>query len=256
VYKNQKDAIIFSDGGPGCRWVGNENGYAGETNWNTLNGDKVFPGYPNFKELTLGHEDGTHWIPAESDVSIRPGWFYSPDTDGKVKTVEQLMDIYMGSVGRGSNLLLNVPVNREGLISREDSVRLLEFGAARKKMFSKNLAVSATVKYSGKTIKTLTDNNPETYWVGKPGKETTIEVEWPQSQSINYVVLREQIALGQRVKEFSIDVIVDGKYKEAVKATTIGHKLILQMIEQSTSKIRIRITQSKAVPVLQEIEVY
>jgi alpha-L-fucosidase len=223
VYDFQKDAIIFSDGGPGCRWVGNENGYAGETNWCTLNGDKVYPGYPNYKELTPGHEDGTHWIPAECDVSIRPGWFYSPDTDGKLKTTEQLMDIYLGSVGRGGNLLLNVPVNREGLISKEDSIRLMEFGAARKKIFSKDLAPLATVKSSGKNIKSLTDQNTDSFWVGESNKESVIELEWPNAQTLQYISLKEQIEFGQRIKEFVVESFQGKEYVEIAKGTSIGH---------------------------------
>jgi alpha-L-fucosidase len=254
VYNKQKDAIIFSDGGPGCRWVGNENGYAGETNWNTLNGDKVFPGYPNYKELTPGHEGGTHWIPAECDVSIRPGWFYSPETDGKVKTVEQLMDIYLGSVGRGANLLLNVPVNREGLIAKEDSMRLMEFKSAREKTFPKNLASSTKVLASGKSTTKLNDGSLDTFWAAK-SNTATLEINFPIETKVNYLVLREHIVLGQRVKEFSVEVWRDGKFETVAKQTTIGHKRILP-INGYTSKIRVNITQSKAAPVLQEIETY
>ncbi len=93
VKKLQPEAVIFSDGGPGCRWAGNEKGYAGETNWCTLNANRVFPGYPNFEELTTGHEDGTHWVPAECDVSIRPGWFDSPATDNQINSLAELIEI-------------------------------------------------------------------------------------------------------------------------------------------------------------------
>jgi alpha-L-fucosidase len=254
VYDLQKNAIIFSDGGPGCRWVGNENGYAGETNWNTLNGAKVFPGYPNYKELTPGHEDGTHWIPAECDVSIRSGWFYSPETDGKVKSTEQLMDIYLGSVGRGANLLLNVPVNREGLISKEDSTRLMEFGEARKKMFAVNIASKASVSTSGKVNNKLNDGNNETIWVAK-SNSIPIELDFKTDTKISSLVLREHIATGQRVKEFSIEAWQEGKFVEVTRQTTIGHKRILP-VNITTSKIRINIIQSKAPAILQEIEIY
>lgn len=254
VYDMQKDAIIFSDGGPGCRWVGNENGYAGETNWNTLNGQQVYPGYPHFQELTSGHEDGTHWIPAECDVSIRPGWFYSPETDGKVKSVEQLMDIYMGSVGRGANLLLNIPVNREGLIAKEDSTRLMEFSAAREKALPKNLSPKAKVKANGKLIKKLNDGNSNTFWMAKT-KVASIEINFSEETQLNSIVLREHIALGQRVKEFTIEVWRNGKFVELIKQSTIGHKRILSL-NTKTNKIRLSILQSKAQPVLQEIEIY
>ena len=259
VYSLQKDAIIFSDGGPGCRWVGNENGFAGETNWNTLHGDKVFPGYPNYKELTPGHEDGTHWIPAEADVSIRPGWFYSPETDGKVKTLNQLMDIYLGSVGRGANLLLNVPVNREGLISKEDSIRLMEFHQTRKKMFSNNLAPDTKISSgaSDKRLKNLTDQNQNTIWSPKNNESTvSIEMEWAAQKVLNYITIREHIALGQRVKGFTIESLQNGKFVQVATGTTVGHKRIIFLNNLSTTKIRVRITDSKAIPILQEIEVY
>jgi alpha-L-fucosidase len=254
VYAKQPQAIIFSDGGPGCRWVGNENGYAGETNWNTLNGELVYPGYPNYKELTPGHEDGTHWIPAECDVSIRPGWFYSPDTDSKVKSVDQLMDIYLGSVGRGANLLLNVPVNREGLIAKEDSTRLMEFHQARARAFPTNLVSSATVLGNGKKVKQLTDGNNNTFWAA-PNKQASVELHWKQPTTVQYLVLREHLAVGQRVRAFQVDVWDNGQYVPLHKQTTIGNKRILT-INKTTAKIRITVSDTKAEPVLQEVEVY
>ena len=259
VYGPQKDAIIFSDGGPGCRWVGNEDGYAGETNWNTLNGDKVYPGYPNNKELTTGHEDGTNWIPAECDVSIRPGWFYSPETDGKVKSVNQLLSIYLNSVGRGANLLLNVPVNREGLIAKEDSVRLMEFNQNVKKIFATNLAATAQVVGNNKDRRLLKiiDQNKDSFWYPKKGNDKiSIELQWAKPQAIHYIVLREHIALGQRVKEFSIELLKDGKIVEVARGTTIGHKRIMPLGNQVTGTIIIKIKSSKATPLIQEIEVY
>ena len=96
----QPEAVMFSDAGPGVRWVGNESGWAGETNWSILRRDEFYPGSPNYRDLTSGHEDGTHWLPAEVDVSIRPGWYYHQSEDHKVKSVKQLVDIYYHSIGR------------------------------------------------------------------------------------------------------------------------------------------------------------
>ena len=112
----QPQAVIFSDGGPGCRWVGNENGFAGATNWSFLRAGEVYPGYPKYRELQYGHADGNQWVAAECDVSIRPGWFYHPEEDNRVKTVDQLTDLYYRSVGHNGTLLLNFPVDRNGLI--------------------------------------------------------------------------------------------------------------------------------------------
>jgi alpha-L-fucosidase len=259
VYKHQPQAIIFSDGGPGCRWVGNERGYAGETNWCTLNGDEVYPGYPNYEELTHGHEDGTHWIPAECDVSIRPGWFYSPDTDDQVKSLEALLDIYFGSVGRGGNLLLNIPVDRRGLIHPNDSTRLMEFRAAVDNAFSTNLApkgkISASSSTRGYPAENLLDENNRTYWAANTS-EASVELRFAQPVAFNRVVLQEGIEYGQRIKAFAVDVWDGGQYKEVERQTTIGNKRILRMEDQHSDRIRIRILEAKAAPILAELGVY
>jgi alpha-L-fucosidase len=260
VHKLQPQAIIFSDGGPGCRWVGNENGFAGETNWCTLNVEKVYPGYPNNKELTLGHEDGNTWIPAECDVSIRPGWFYSPETDGKVKSITQLMEIYYASIGRGGNLLLNVPVDRRGLIPKEDSARLMEFRSVVDHAFEKNLAGLSEISgasRNGYAVKNLIDGNTSTSWapdgVGETGE---VVLTFKSPVRFNRVILQEDIAAGQRVKSFYIDVQDNNGWVTLDHQTTIGHKRILRMKETATAKIRIRIRDSKAIPVLTEIGIY
>lgn len=259
VYKHQPDAIIFSDAGPGCRWVGNENGFAGLTNWNTLNVDKVYPGYPDFHELTSGHEDGTHWVPAECDVSIRPGWFYSPDTDDKVKSLEELVEIYYGSVGRGSNLLLNVPVDRRGLIPFADSVRLMELAAVINKSFEENLAVKALVKttsaLSNFNANNLIDKNPRSYCASAEAL-AEIELTFKESITFNRIVLQEGIEYGQRVKEFTVDVWRNDRYEELDRQTSIGYKRILSFDDITTTKVRVRITEAKAPPVLGEIQLY
>ncbi|MBX2945631.1 MAG: alpha-L-fucosidase [Cyclobacteriaceae bacterium] len=259
VYKHQPNAIIFSDAGPGCRWVGNENGFAGLTNWNTLNVDKVYPGYPDFHELTSGHEDGTHWVPAECDVSIRPGWFYSPDTDDKVKSLEELVEIYYGSVGRGSNLLLNVPVDRRGLIPYADSVRLMELAEVINKSFKENLAVHAYVRSSSSLgnykAGNLIDNNPRTYWASAD-LLSEIELTFSEAITFNRIVLQEGIEYGQRVKEFAVDVWRNDRYEELDRQTTLGYKRILSFDDLTTTKVRVRITKAKAPPVLDGIQLF
>ncbi len=259
VYKHQPDAIIFSDAGPGCRWVGNENGFAGLTNWNTLNIEKVYPGYPDYHELTEGHEDGTHWVPAECDVSIRPGWFYSPDTDDKVKSLEELVEIYYGSVGRGSNLLLNVPVDRRGLIPKPDSLRLMELAEMIRSSFKENLAERGRVSASSSSgiykANNLIDNNSRTYWVSADAL-SEIELAFKEPVTFNRIVLQEGIEFGQRVKAFAVDVWKNDKYEELDRQTTIGYKRILRYTEITTTKIRIRVVDAKAPPVLGEIQLF
>ncbi len=259
VYKHQSNTIIFSDAGPGCRWVGNEKGFAGLTNWNTLNVDKVYPGYPDYHELTPGHEDGTHWVPAECDVSIRPGWFYSPDTDDNVKSLDELIEIYYGSVGRGANLLLNVPVDRRGLISNADSVRLMELAEVIRKSFDTNLAgraeVRASSSFSNYKAVDLIDSDARTYWASADSL-AEIELAFKDQKTFNRLVLQEGIEFGQRVKAFAVDVWKDGRYEELDRHTTIGFKRILRVKDITTTRIRIRIVEAKAPPVLSEIQLY
>ena len=132
--------LFFSDAGPEIRWVGNERGLAGRTNWNTISKDTLHAGKAGIEGLlNTGHENGKDWVPAEVDVSIRPGWFYHAEEDAKVKTPEQLFDIYMTSVGRGSNLLLNIPPDRRGQIHEIDVKNLLEWRKLLNERFANNL---------------------------------------------------------------------------------------------------------------------
>jgi len=120
VRSMQPDVIFFSDAGPGVRWIGNEQGKAGETNWNTLTPDTLYAGKSGIETLlNVGAADGTHWIPGEADVSIRKGWFWREEEDSLVKTPEMLFNIYLSSVGRGSTLLLNVPPDKTGLLHKK-----------------------------------------------------------------------------------------------------------------------------------------
>jgi alpha-L-fucosidase len=142
VRKLQPNAVIFSDVGPDVRWVGNERGIAGDPCWATydpvaVDGGPASPGDVRDKESPVGHRNGTHWLPAECDVSIRPGWFWHEKENARVKTPEQLIALYYNSVGRGANLLLNVPPNRDGLLSPEDIASLKAFGDYRRKTFGK-----------------------------------------------------------------------------------------------------------------------
>src|SRR5688572_4672911 len=171
VKEFEPDVIFFSDAGPGVRWVGNERGIAGETNWNTITPDTLYAGKGGIQDLlNTGSAKGTHWIPAEVDVSIRPGWFYHAEQDSLVNTPEKLFDIYLTSVGRGSTLLLNIPPDRRGLFHENDVKALAGFKALLKKEFAKNLALKASVKASNIRARdkkfvaaNVTDGNKETY---------------------------------------------------------------------------------------------
>lgn len=268
VFEKHPHAIIFSDVGPGCRWCGNERGYAGETNWSMINAEGYTPGAnaPDIKTLNEGLPDGKEWIPAEVDVSVRPGWFYSPATDDKVKSVSHLMDIYYSSVGRNANLLLNVPPDRRGQIHPNDSIRLMEFKEAREKALQTNLAkdVKATAsnirgnsdKYS---TSNLFDGDKSTYWATDDGiKTASIEVDFGKTVMFNRILLQEYIALGQRIAQFDVKYWNDKEqaWNDLASATTIGYKRILCTPQVSSSKIKIDINKSLAEPLLNNLEVY
>ena len=126
VRELQPEAVIFSDAGPDIRWVGNEKGFAGDPCWQTYSptpreGEtKAGPGTANYLEATNGHRDGKFWLPAEACVSIRPGWFWHEDQDDRVRSPENIIDLYYSSIGRGATLLLNLPPDRRGLIHEND----------------------------------------------------------------------------------------------------------------------------------------
>lgn len=265
VYRNQPQAVIFSDVGPGCRWMGNEQGVAGKTNWSTLNikGYEPGRGAPSVDILNTGVQGGEAWVPAETDVSIRPGWFYSPSTDDKVKSVDKLMDIYYTSVGRNSNLLLNVPPDRTGRIHANDSIRLMEFRKAREESFGKDLIEGAEIKASNVrdnavqySAANLLDDNYNTYWATDDSElNPSIEIDLKQVKTFNRLALQEYIPLGQRVASFSIKYWDNGVWKELTDATTIGYKRILRFPAISTQKLKITFS-ALACPLISKVSLY
>lgn len=257
------NTLVFSDIGPDIRWVGNEDGVAGETNWNMLDTAGYGRGAtgPPADSLNRGNESGAYWIPAECDVSIRPGWFYHAKEDSAVKTPAQLMQLYLRSVGRGSNLLLNVPPDTRGLINEKDSAALLNFKQVRDEFSKTNLALGAkcfsSTTQKGFSADAMTDGNFKTYWTAKEGlRNCLVEIDLGKTTTFNTIMLQEYIPLGQRVKAFSINVWDGGRWKPVASGTTIGHKRILQFPEVKTQKIQIVILDAKASPVLSEISVY
>jgi alpha-L-fucosidase len=265
VRSMQPNVIFFSDAGPGVRWVGNENGVAGPTNWNTIYADTLYAGKAGIEHiLNTGSPDGNKWIPAEVDVSIRPGWFYHEKEDEGVKTPEKLFDIYLTSVGRGSTLLLNIPPDRRGLFHENDVKALAGFKALLKKEFGKNLALKAAVKAGNLRAKSkkfaasnVTDGNKETYWATDDELNNgSLEITLSKPVSVKYILVQEYIRLGQRVKSFTVEAWKDGEWKKITEGTTIGYKRILKFDPVETSKIRVNITDAKACPVISNIELY
>jgi alpha-L-fucosidase len=262
VRKLQPSAMMFSDAGPDTRWVGNESGMGSLTNWCLLKKDELYPGGDFAKILGEGHEDGNYWVPAEVDVSIRKGWFYHQTQDSLVRSAENLMELYYQSVGRNSNLLLNVPPDRRGLLHENDVKSLLAFNELLKKEFENDLAKGkkATAKQvRGKSYgaSNVTDGNSETYWATKDDQTTgELIIDMGTETEVNRIILQEYIKLGQRVQEFSVSAFTNGEWKTLIDGTTIGHKVIRKFPVISASKIRVTISKSKACPVISNIELY
>lgn len=264
----QPDVVIFSDVGPGCRWVGNERGYAGETNWSRLDVDGYAPGRlsPPWDTLNIGNVHGSCWLPAEADVSIRPGWFYSPSTDDKLKTVEELMDIYYGSVGRNANLLLNVPPDRSGRISPLDSTRLMEFRDAREKAFHADYAkmsraYSESVRANSPkyAAANAVDGRYSTYWATDDSvTSASFTVYFRRDRTVSSVMIQEYIPLGQRVKEFSVECRLGetGEWKEVCRGTTVGYKRIMRFPAVKASEVRFNILDAYASPLINNVAIY
>ncbi len=265
VREMEPDVIFFSDAGPGVRWVGNERGVAGVTNWNTITPDTLFAGKAGIEELlNTGSKNGTHWIPAETDVSIRPGWFYHAREDSLVKSPERLFEIYLTSVGRGSTLLLNVPPDRRGKFHENDIAALKGFRAILDSVFRKDLALDAIVwtehfrggdeRYAATMVN---DNDPETYWATDDDQHHgSLILDFDDEKRVSYVMMQEYIRLGQRVTSFKIDIWKDENWVNVSRGTTIGYKRIMAIEPIETRRIRITIDDAKECPLISNVSVY
>jgi len=260
------NTVVFSDVGPHIRWVGNENGIAGKTNWNYLDTVGFTPGLgaPSTDILNTGNMFGKTWIPAECDVSIRPGWFWHANENDKVKMPEQLFDLYLRSVGRGSNLLLNVPPDRRGLINENDSTALVEFKKIRDKSFERNLLKGniATVynNLKGNLTKLITDENSNTYVTTRISKggdsPPNFILKFNSETKINCLVLQEAISKGQQIKEMEIILIHDNTGIKDLHITTVGRKRIITFPAVSVDSVLLYIKESKSNAVLSEVAAY
>jgi alpha-L-fucosidase len=268
--KLQPDAVIFSDVGPDIRWVGNEKGIAGETCWATYtpvatNGGPAVPGDVREKESTSGTRNGKFWLPAECDVSIRPGWFWHAAENGKVKSAGELFDLYCVSTGRGASFLLNVPPDRRGLIHEADAESLRGFGRIMNATFKRNLASGAKAKASNvrggqKDYQPghVLDENRHNFWATDDHvTQAEVTFELPHPASFDLVRLRETIALGQRIGAFSVEYWRDGSWAQFATGTSIGACRILRSPQPITaSRVRLKISESAACPALAEFALF
>lgn len=261
----QPQVVFFSDAGPDLRWVGNERGVAGETNWNTITPDTLYAGKAGIENLLQhGTQGGSKWIPAEVDVSIRPGWFYHESQDTLVKSPEKLFEIYLTSVGRGSNLLLNIPPDQTGQFHENDVASLQGLRKILDSVFQTNYASTAKImatNFRGNdgdyAPQNVLDADFETYWATDDDiTQASIELELSSPQKLNYLILQEYIPLGQRIAAFKVHVWQNGVWTEVAHATTIGYKRILPLGGVESSKVKVSITNALGCPILSNIELY
>ncbi|MBS1859669.1 MAG: alpha-L-fucosidase [Acidobacteria bacterium] len=266
----QPDACIFSDVGPDIRWVGNERGIAGDPCWCAYdpvgdNGGPASPGNVRAKESPTGTRNGKLWIPAECDVSIRPGWFWHEAENSRVKTPRQLAALYYQSAGRGADFLLNVPPNSQGLISAEDTASLKGFGDYLRATFAQNLAARAKtdathVRGNDKRYgpANLVDGLPDTYWATDDrvtGADVTFEL--PRPARIQVIRLREAIQFGQRIDAVEIERWEQASWQPLANATSIGPRRIIRLdAPVIAQRVRLRVTQASASPALSEFALF
>ena len=258
-------AVMFSDAGPDFRWVGNEAGIAGDPCWSTLDMSKPgrYPGGTS-EGLNSGERPGTAWIPAECDVSIRPGWFYHASEDSRVKSPAELLDIYYRSVGRGACLNLNIPPDRRGQIHDQDVRSLREFRRILDETFAHNLTAGSKATASNTrggsrrySPGSVLDGKRSTYWSTDDGittPELTLKLRHPTT--FNVVSLREYLPLGQRVSAFAIDVLENRQWREISQGTSIGNLRLIRIAPVTTDQVRLRITEAPVCPAISEIGLY
>ena len=269
VRRLQPMACMFSDVGPDIRWVGNERGVAGDPCWasytphSNVEGKAPAPGQARHKEAFHGHRHGKYWMPAEVDVSIRPGWFYHPSQDGKVRTPENLVNLYFQSVGRGASLLLNVPPDRRGRIHEQDVKALEGFRRRMDAIFAANLAAGAQLTASNVrggdgrfAPERVLDGDRDTYWCCDDGVTApSLELRFSTPVTFNVVDLREYLPLGQRIDTWALDRWDGQKWVEFAKGEGIGNRRLWRSDSQTTDRVRLRLS-GPVCPALSEFGLY
>ena len=265
VRQLQPNTVLFSDAGPDIRWVGNERGVAGETCWATQNSADFAPGHADEARLNRGDRPGTNWVPAECDVSIRPGWFYHKHEDGQVKTPQQLVDLYYSSVGRGASFLLNLPPDRRGRIPDPDVESLRGFRRIIDGTFTTNRAAGARVTASnwrgGRDRRfapgNVLDGSRLTYWATDDDvRGPALMLDLGKAVSFNVVRVREHLPLGQRVESIGVDMWQNGAWAEFGAATSIGNCRLIRGPRITTSRVRLRITRAAVCPAISEFGLF
>lgn len=269
VRELQPDAVMFSDVGPDIRWVGNEDGIAGDPCWATytpvtIDSTKPTPGNVKYQLGQNGIRNGKYWIPAECDVSIRPGWFYHEEQDSLVKSPETLLDLYFKSVGRGASLLLNIPPDKRGKITKTDSLSLVGFKKLRDQIFNSNLAKKAKLTASNVRGDAedyapihLIDGDYDTFWTTDDViTDPQLILEFSELVVFNVISIQEYLPLGQRIEKWAIDIWENDQWIQIAEGASIGSKRLWKGEPQTTNKVRLRVVDSPVCPTLSEIGLF
>lgn len=256
----QPNCIIWGAGHYGdARWGGSEKGHVNYPHWSTVGLQGGGGG--------TGKRGGERWVPAEGDTTINhAGWFWHQGQSSRVKSPEELMQVWFDSVGRGANLILNVAADKTGRLDPADVKSLMEFKELRDKLYARDYALGATVTASqtrGNDKKfapsNMTDGNMETYWAVEDDNLTpTAFITLPKPATFDVIRLREQIRLGQRVDSFNIDAFINGKWVCIDNGgKTIGNQVMRRLNRPITAqKLRLRITGSQATPCISEFSLF
>ncbi len=280
LIRHLQPGAVISIVGPDVRWCGNEAGNTRKSEWSVLPARKIpenFKGDPAFGRLLVdGHKKdlGSReklrnaqeliWFPAQVNTSIRPGWFYHANQDNQVKSLKHLLDIYYTSLGGNGQFLLNIPPDARGLIHENDVARLKELGDILRETFRRNLVKDARVTASQVrgndpqyAPQNIVDGKTDTYWLAEVATEAaTIEFDLPSAKTFNRAMLMENIKVGQRVEQFTLEIWNGQQWQEIAQSTVIGYKRLLRFSEVTTQKVRIRILQSRLCPTLSEFGLY
>ena len=273
IRKLQPEACI-SVCGPDVRWCGNEAGHTRRAEWSVVplrardseiiaeksqhEDTDEFRRRVDARDEDLGSREALEnepeliWYPAEVNTSIRPGWFWHESENGSVRSLEELADIYIRSVGGNSTFLLNIPPTKEGLFHENDVRRLAELGEFLQNAFAENLVPGA--KLSDGVENAVTDSY-DTYFMPDP-PEAEIVITFPEREKLGYLVIKENILMSQRIESFAVDIAGEGGFREIYRGTTVGYKRIVPLKGAETDSLRIRITDSRCCPAVSFVGVY
>ncbi len=262
VRRYSPQTVIFSDIGPDIRWCGNEDGMAGNPNWNFLDtaGFKRGLGAPPTDTLNQGNYNGKYWVPAECDVSIRPGWFWHEEENSKIKSPQKLFELYLRSVGRGANLLLNVPPDTRGRINDNDSAVLVEFKRLRDDSWSNNLLKDAETYYefSDRDINqknmVLRNIDPKTSTYSVNLQSFIVQLNDPFK--LNCIIMREAIQSGQTIRKFKIVFYYRDKPISQIEGTSVGRKRILTFSPRIITSFKVILEDSRGADNISGIAAY